>query len=118
MLLENLPGFPDNLHHIPVSDTFWVGLVARPSKLMQSQLYRSTLLRGIAARLPSKVLDKFAGDVGGGIEFDASGRILQVVVDTAGQVAKATPSGLLLRELNALVMGNLHGKHLSVTYLD
>ena len=117
MLIDRLPAFPDNLHHVPTTNTFWVGLVARPSKLMQSPVYRPMSVRGLAARLPGSLISRFAGNVGGGIEFDASGKVLQVIADPGGQVVKSTPSGLLLKDMNMLVMGNLHHRHLSVTLL-
>ena len=56
VLIENLPGFPDNLNH-GLNGTFWVGIVSKRSALLDKILDKP-FLRKIVQRLPAAVRPK------------------------------------------------------------
>lgn len=118
ILLDELPAFPDNLNWLPETDTFWMGFVARASlALTLPTLFRSSLFRGIVARLPEALLDKLAKKVAGGIEIDGNGKVLKVVADPIGRIADSTPSGVILSDGQTLLMGNLHNDYMTLVNL-
>lgn len=117
-LIENLPAFPDNMDYVADSGTFWVCFVTRASKLIQKQMFRSRHLRAACAYLPRNVLARVAPPVAGGMEFDADGNVLNVIVDEAGATAQSTSSGVLHSRAKQLVLGNLHHDYLTMVKLD
>lgn len=117
LLIGHLPAFPDNLDYVEETGTFWLGFVAKASKLIQMQLFRSRHIRAAAAYLPSSILSRVAPPVAGGMEFAADGTVVKVIVDATGKLAQSTPSGLLDNKRGRVVLGNLHHDYLTVVDL-
>ncbi len=86
-LLENLPGFPDNINRNP-DGTFWLGLVS-PRSAVVDRVSSSPLLRKIIMRLPAAMRPK-PQRYGFAMRFDGSGQIIEVVQDPAGSYALVT----------------------------
>jgi sugar lactone lactonase YvrE len=116
ILLEHLPGFPDNLSSVDNGTSFWVGLVSRPSPLIASPLFLNRIVRALMAQMPAYIVDAVTKKVAGGVNFEGDGRVLNVIADPAGQVASSTPSGVVLRNM-WLFMGNLKNDYITVTSL-
>jgi hypothetical protein len=120
-LLGPLPALVDNVSRVPGKpDSFWVGLVARPSKLVISAPFKSRVLRWMIAYLPEKLRDKAAGKVAGGIQVSGDGSVERVIADPAGEHLFSTPSGVLL-ETNGkvnLYMGSLENGYIAHAKLN
>ena len=86
-LLENLPGFPDNISR-DAEGRFWVALFA-PRKGILDRLARYPVLRKVIVRIPSALQPKpvrYAHL----IAIDESGRVLEDRQDPAGGYAPIT----------------------------
>jgi sugar lactone lactonase YvrE len=84
-LVENLPGFPDNINRGAVVDgkqTYWLGL-ASPRNAIIDKWSQKPALRKLAQRLPAALRPKavFYGAV---IQIDEDGKILQTLQDPSG----------------------------------
>lgn len=101
VLVDNLPGFPDNLtHHDGV---FWVG-IASPRMKITDMLARSPLLTRIAARLPDSMQpapSRHAAVFG----IDGTGEVVHNLQDPAGRYAVITSARV---HGEHLYMGSLH----------
>lgn len=117
MVLDKLPAWPDNLHYLPATDTFWLGLVVKPARLMTSNAYRSKHLRALVARVPDSWIARQMRPVAGGVEFASNGTVLRVIADPFGNVVSSTPSVLVLREQGKVMFSNLDHDYLTVTSL-
>jgi len=80
-LIENLPGFPDNLS-TGLEGRFWLGLPS-PRNVILDKLSSSPKLRKIIQRLPAFVRPK-AVAYGHVVAFDGSGTILMSLQDPEG----------------------------------
>lgn len=87
VLIENLPGFPDNLNH-GLSNTFWVGIVSKRSALLDKILDKP-FLRKIVQRLPTAVRPK-AQSYGLIVRFDGEGNIIETLQDASGSYELTT----------------------------
>lgn len=87
VILDNLPGFPDNIN--PASDgTFWVGLVS-PRNAIMDKLSGNTFLRRVIMRLPD-VMKPAPTRYGFILRMDADGRIIETLQDPTGSYALTT----------------------------
>lgn len=87
VLIENLPGFPDNLKN-GLDGRFWLGFAAPRNKLLD-QLSDKPLLRKIVQRLPAFLRPK-AVPASHVIAFDGEGRILMNMHDPAARFPTLT----------------------------
>jgi len=87
VLLDNLPGFPDNLNRAR-DGTFWLGLASPRSPALDA-LSGSTFLRKVVQRLPAALRPK-EQHYGFVIHFDESGNILETLQDPAGDYSLTT----------------------------
>ncbi len=86
-LIENLPGFPDNINDNP-DGTFWMGLVS-PRSAPVDGMSDSPFLRSIVMRLPAAMRPK-PQRYGFAVRFDADGTILDNLQDPSGDYALVT----------------------------
>ncbi len=87
VLIDNLPGFPDNLNH-GLNGTFWVGIVSKRSALLDKILDKP-FLRKIVQRLPAAVRPK-AQPYGLVVRFDGTGKVIETLQDASGSYALTT----------------------------
>jgi sugar lactone lactonase YvrE len=80
-LLDNLPGFPDNLNRAP-DGSFWLGLTS-PRSAPLDKLSGKPFLRKIVQRLPAFLRPK-AENYGFVMNFGLDGHVLNVLQDPAG----------------------------------
>lgn len=86
-LIENLPGFPDNLT-AGRDGRFWIGLVS-PRNALLDRLSRWPRLRRAVQRLPKLIRPK-AVAYGHLLAIDANGRVLASLQDPAGRYRLTT----------------------------
>jgi hypothetical protein len=87
VILENLPGFPDNINNAP-DGTFWVGLVSPRNDIMD-KLSGYPFLRRVIMRLP-EAMKPAPTRYGFILRIDAEGEIIETLQDPAGQFALTT----------------------------
>ena len=87
VLIDNLPGFPDNINN-GLSGKFWIGLVAPRNKLLDS-LSGKPWLRKLVQRLPAAVRPK-AAPYSHVIAIDGSGEVLMNLQDTGARLPALT----------------------------
>jgi len=80
-IVENLPGFPDNLNR-GQNGRYWLGLISPRSELLDT-LSAKPFLRKIVQRLPAKFRPK-ATNYGFVIAIDMNGKVLAQYQDPAG----------------------------------
>lgn len=110
-------GFPDNIAAVNGGASFYIGLVARPSPLVESRLFLNRMVRALMARAPQWVVEMVTKKVAGGIHVSSQGHVLGVIADPTGRVASSTPSGVLLPG-KLLFMGNLANDYIAVSRLS
>lgn len=86
-IMENLPGFPDNINDAP-NGKFWVGLVSPRSGALDT-LSNYPFVRKIVQRLPSFMRPK-AERYSHLIAIDVNGNVLRSLQDPTGQFAHVT----------------------------
>lgn len=86
-VLENLPGFPDNINDNP-DGSFWLGLVS-PRSAPVDGISDSPFLRKVVMRLPARFRPK-PQRYGFAIRFDGDGKVLQNLQDPSGDYALVT----------------------------
>lgn len=86
-VLENLPGFPDNINDNP-DGSFWLGLVS-PRSAPVDGISDSPFLRKIVMRLPAHFRPK-PQRYGFAIRFDGDGKVLENLQDPSGDYALVT----------------------------
>lgn len=91
VLIDNLPGFPDNINRGP-DDTFFVGIVSPRSEWLD-QNSGNVMMRKIAMRLPESMRPQ-AQPYGLILQIDAQGNILRTWHDPDGEYA--TPTGAVV----------------------
>ena len=79
IIIENLPGFPDNINN-GLNGKFWIGLVAPRVKVLDD-LSNSPFLRKMLQRLPAFVRPK-AVPSSHVIAIDGDGKVLMNLQDT------------------------------------
>ncbi|NRB04858.1 MAG: SMP-30/gluconolactonase/LRE family protein [Rhodobacteraceae bacterium] len=87
VIVENLPGFPDNINRAP-DGTFWVGLVS-PRNAPMDALSGSPNLRKMVQRLPASMRPA-AQRYGFVLQIDETGNVLQTLQDPSGAYALTT----------------------------
>jgi sugar lactone lactonase YvrE len=87
VLLENLPGFPDNANPGP-DGTFWTGLVSQRNELVD-RLSDKPFLRKLILRLPDFMKPK-PTRYGFVLRYDADGKVIETLQDPAGGYALTT----------------------------
>lgn len=87
VLIENLPGFPDNINRNP-DGSFWLGLVS-PRSPAVDLLSGLPFLRKIVLRLPAAFRPK-PQRYGFALRFDGMGKIIETLQDPAGDYALVT----------------------------
>lgn len=106
VLLENLPGFPDNLKS-GINGRFWLGLAA-PRNHLLDELSDKPLARKIVQRLPAFMRPK-AIPSSHVIAFDGNGVVLENLQDPAARFPTLTG---VLETNRALYLTTLFGKQL------
>lgn len=91
VLIDNLPGFPDNINRGP-NDSFFVGIVSPRSEWLDKNS-GNVLARKIAMRLPTSMRPQ-AQAYGLILQIDADGNVLRTWHDPQG--GYATPTGAVL----------------------
>lgn len=87
VILDNLPGFPDNINNAP-DDTFWVGLVS-PRNAIMDKLSGIPLLRRVIMRLPD-TMKPAPMRYGFILRLDAEGHVIETFQDPTGSYALTT----------------------------
>lgn len=87
VILENLPGFPDNINNAP-DGTFWVGLVS-PRNAIMDKLSGHPLLRRVVMRLPD-AMKPAPTRYGFILRMDAEGNVIETLQDPTGNYALTT----------------------------
>ncbi len=87
VVLENLPGFPDNINNAP-DGTFWVGLVS-PRNAIMDNLSGKPFLRRVLMRLPD-AMKPAPTRYGFVLRMDAEGQVIETLQDPAGHYALTT----------------------------
>lgn len=105
VLLENLPGFPDNLNN-GLNGRFWVGLVA-PRNALIDNLADKPLLRKMVQRLPAFMRPE-AQPSSHVIAISADGDVLMNLQDTDARLPALTG---VYESADALWLSNLFGGH-------
>lgn len=110
VILDNLPGFPDNINNAP-DGTFWLGLVS-PRNAIMDKLSGAPSLRRVIMRLPD-AMKPAPTRYGFILRIDADGRVLETLQDPTGNYALTTgaitlPDGhLAVTSLTEPVLGLL-----------
>lgn len=91
VLIDNLPGFPDNINRGP-ADTFLIGIVSPRSEWLDENS-ANILARKIAMRLPASMRPQ-AQPYGLILQIDANGNVLRTWHDPYGMYA--TPTGAVV----------------------
>lgn len=91
VLIDNLPGFPDNINRGPFG-TFFVGIVSPRSDWLDANA-QNVLARKIAMRLPESMRPQ-AQPYGLILQIDATGKILRTWHDPDGEYL--TPTGAVV----------------------
>ncbi len=86
-ILDNLPGFPDNLNRAP-DGSFWLGLTS-PRSTPLDKLSKSPFMRNIVQRLPASLRPK-ATSYGFVLNFGLDGHVLNVLQDPVGSYPLTT----------------------------
>lgn len=86
-IVENLPGFPDNINRNP-DGTFWFGLVS-PRSPAADALAGKPFLRKVVQRLPASIRPK-PQRYGFVVRIDANGKVLETMQDPSGDYALTT----------------------------
>lgn len=86
-LIDNLPGFPDNVQRDP-DGTFWFGLVS-PRSAAADALASKPFWRKVVRRLPAALQPK-AQYYGFIVHIDGNGRILETLQDPSGSIFLTT----------------------------
>lgn len=105
-LIENLPGFPDNLSLAP-DGSLWLGLVSPRNRLLD-RLSRFGWLRKIVQRLPAVFRPK-ATHYGMVVNLSAQGQVLRQLQDPSGRFF--TTTGAIPSD-DSLYVSRLLGDHL------
>ncbi|WP_209010775.1 SMP-30/gluconolactonase/LRE family protein [Labrenzia sp. PHM005] len=87
VIVENLPGFPDNINRNP-EGTFWVGIVS-PRSPVADAIADKPFLKKVVMRLPA-VLRPAAQRYGFVIKINEDGDILETLQDPSGGYALTT----------------------------
>lgn len=101
VLLDNLPGFPDNLSHY--EGVFWVAMVS-PRDKVADLLARSPFLAKLAARLPES-LQPAPGRYAAVFGVDGAGEVVHNLQDPDGGFATITAARV---NNGYLYLGSLH----------
>lgn len=101
VVLDNLPGYPDNVTHVG-QGVFWVALYG-PRSALKDRAMASPLLRTIAARIPGRGLTRTRRHTVA-VAFSHLGRVLQVMDDPTGSFAPLTS---VTEHGGALYLGSL-----------
>lgn len=88
IVIDNLPGFPDNINRGFETDTYWIGLVSPRAKALDL-LSDYPRLRKVVQRLPQWLRPQ-AQAYGHVIQMDGSGRVLQSLQDPQGSYPQTT----------------------------
>ncbi|MDH3533149.1 MAG: SMP-30/gluconolactonase/LRE family protein [Gammaproteobacteria bacterium] len=112
VLIDNLPGFPDNINNA-VSGGFWVGLVA-PRNALLDELADKPLLRKIVQRLPAS-LRPTAEPSAHVFAIDGNGDVLMNLRDPQARFAMLTG---VFETGDALYLTSLFGHQLGVLQKD
>lgn len=87
VVLDNLPGFPDNINNAP-DGTFWIGLVS-PRNAIMDKLSGKPFLRRVIMRLP-EAMKPAPTRYGFVLRMDADGRVIETLQDPSGAYALTT----------------------------
>ena len=107
IVIENLPGFPDNVNN-GLNNRFWIGLVAPRNKLLDD-LSDKPWLRKVTQRLPA-FLRPQAEPSSHVIAISGDGEVLMNLQDSAAMVPALTGA---YEARNAIWLTSLFGNHLA-----
>jgi len=105
VVIDNLPGFPDNINN-GLNDRFWIGLIAPRNRLLD-RMSGSPFLRRIVQRLPSALRPK-AVPSSHVIAINADGEVLMNLQDPAAAMPALTG---VLETRDALWLSSLFGRY-------
>lgn len=107
VLLDNLPGYPDNLMPAPAGGKIWLGLV-KPRNPTIDKMAEKPFLRKVTLRLPRALwpIPKAYGHV---VAFTEDGKILADLQDPSGAYPEATA---VTETADRLYIQSLHAKGL------
>ena len=87
VVIDNLPGFPDNIH-VGLNGYYWIGLTAPRSEVLDN-LSNQPFLRKVIQRLPAFMRPNVA-PYGVVIAIDGQGNVIENLQDPSGQVYAST----------------------------
>ncbi len=114
VVLDNLPGFPDNLDR-GQDGRYWLGLISSRSKPVDA-LAEKPFVRKIVQRFPSWARPKVI-PYGHVVAFDSTGKILGSIQDPTGEASATTGALEVGEELYVSSLRMDHYLHLSLTKL-
>lgn len=88
VVIDNLPGFPDNINRAEQSDQFWLGLVS-PRAAALDTLAPYPWLRKVVQRLPAFMRPQ-ATSYGHVVKIDGTGKVLENLQDPTGLYPQTT----------------------------
>lgn len=107
VLMDNLPGFPDNIARSP-RGTFWVAFFTVRNDRMDA-MHPSPLVKSMVSRLPKAFWPKPA-PYGFVAEIDGDGNVLRTLQDPGGQRIKTITS--VLERDGTLYLGSLYNEYI------
>lgn len=108
VILDNLPGFPDNINRGP-DGTYYLGLISQRSKALDD-LSTKPFMRKVVWRLPPAMKPK-AVDYGFIIQIDADGNVIKTWQDPKGEFEQIT--GAITPGDGWMYLSSLHAKDLA-----
>lgn len=88
VVIDNLPGFPDNINRAADSEHFWLGLVS-PRAAALDKLAPYPWLRRVVQRLPSSMRPQ-ASSYGHVVKINSAGEVVDNLQDPAGAYPQTT----------------------------
>lgn len=107
VIVENLPGFPDNIAASP-DGNFWLGLVSPRSHFLD-KLSDKVFVRRLVQRLPAALRPK-AQHYGMVVKVDLTGRVIDQLQDPSGKYFTTTG---VAESQDYLFISRLHGETLA-----
>lgn len=112
ILIDNLPGFPDNINN-GIKDNYWIGLVA-PRNALLDRLSDKPFLRKMVQRLPARLRPQ-ADPSSHVVAIDDAGEILMNLQDPGARFPALTG---VVESRDALFLTSLFGSELGIIMKD
>ncbi|MGB0906230.1 MAG: SMP-30/gluconolactonase/LRE family protein [Maricaulaceae bacterium] len=118
IIIDNLPGFPDNINRGPIVDgigqTYLLGLISKRSEWLDAN-DKNLGMRKLSMRLPPALRTK-AQDYGFIVQITAKGEVLKTWQDPSGDYPQAT--GAIIAPDGFMYVSSLSAKTLARKALD